>query len=184
MRFFEKLNNPLTVALILVIVVAANGFLFYRYATNLASVSTHSAPAGRATAPADTTTPGNADPDTGTTAARETTAASGSSESTAASDPPERPTLKEALQKCEGTGEECAREFVARVAPEAEYAGGRIDIGDSGQSRNVLYFVDPTMEPCKYEKMEGRAGDADTSYAVLIAEEGSFDGGAGCLPEL
>jgi hypothetical protein len=83
------------------------------------------------------------------------------------------------------------RDFVARVAPSAEYAGGRIEADDSGQSRYVMYFVDPSMAPCVYKKFESAPDDATgTRYVVLVAGEESFDkeqfgrGEAGCLPKL
>lgn len=99
--------------------------------------------------------------------------------------------LWEALRGCEQSQEDCARDFVAEVAPKAEYAGGRIDTDDSGRSRHVLYFVDPARAPCEYRMFESSAdGSGDSSYVVLIAGEGSFAQGqpggseAGCLPEL
>ena len=96
----------------------------------------------------------------------------------------------EVLQGCERSQEACARDFVAGVAPEAEYVGGRIEADDSGQTRNVLYFVDPGLAPCEHRRLESAAdGAAGTHYVVLIAGEGSFDqqqqgDEAGCLPEL
>jgi hypothetical protein len=101
----------------------------------------------------------------------------------------ERP-LWEALQECEQSQEDCARDFVTRIAPAAEYVGGRIDTDDSGRNRHVLYFVDPARSPCEYVKFESPADASNVSYVVLIAGEGSFtrrqqeDIGAGCLPEL
>ena len=98
--------------------------------------------------------------------------------------------LWEELQGCEKSQEECVRDFVARVAPEAQYVGGRTDANDFGRNRHVLYFVDPARAPCEYEKFESPADAPDVSYEVLIAGEGSFapnrqeDSGRGCLPEL
>ena len=96
----------------------------------------------------------------------------------------------EALQECEQSQEDCARDFVARIAPAAEYVGGRIDTEGSRRPRHVLYFVDPARSPCEYLKFESPADASNVSYVVLIAGEGSFtrrqqvDLGAGCLPEL
>ncbi len=102
-----------------------------------------------------------------------------------------RPPPWEALRGCERSQEDCARDFVAGVAPKAEYAGGRIDTGTSGQTRTVLYFVDARKAPCEYKRFESAAGgDGGSHYVVLIAGEGSFgqqpdgDGEANCLPEL
>ena len=98
--------------------------------------------------------------------------------------------LWEALRGCEQSQEDCVRDFVARIAPKAEYVGGRIDTEDSGRTHHVLYFVDPARPPCEYGKFESPADASNVSYEVLIAGEGSFtqrqqeDSGAGCLPEL
>jgi hypothetical protein len=105
--------------------------------------------------------------------------------------PPQRPALQEVLWGCGQAEEECVRDFVAEVAPEAEYAGGRTDLrNDPAPNRSVFYFVDPTRGVCEYEKFEGGGSDADVYYVLLIAGEGSFDerqterGEAVCLPEL
>ena len=68
------------------------------------------------------------------------------------------------------------RQFVAEIAPEAKYAGGRIDTnaGGFGRNRNVLYFVDHTMEPCEYRKLESEASGEINSYAAIVAAEGSL----------
>ena len=98
--------------------------------------------------------------------------------------------LWEALQGCEQSQEECVRDFVARVAPKAEYVGGRIDTDDSRQTRHVLYFVDPAKTRCEYETFESPANASNVSYIVLIAGKGSFaqsqqgESGTGCLPQL
>ena len=78
--------------------------------------------------------------------------------------------------KCKGGPEECLRQFVAEIAPEAKYAGGRIDTnaGGFGRNRNVLYFVDHTMEPCEYRKLESEASGEINSYAAIVAAEGSL----------
>jgi hypothetical protein len=96
----------------------------------------------------------------------------------------------EKLQRCEQSQEDCARNFAAKIAPTAEYVGGRIDTENSGRTHHVLYFVDPASAPCEYEKFESPADDSGASYEVLIAGEGSFaqrqqeGSGRGCLPEL
>jgi hypothetical protein len=98
--------------------------------------------------------------------------------------------LWEELEGCERAQQDCAREFVARVAPQAEYVGGRIDTDDSGETHHVLFFVDPARAPCEYEEFESPADASGVSYDVLIAGEGSFarrqqeGGGRGCLPKL
>ena len=98
--------------------------------------------------------------------------------------------LWEELEGCERAQQDCAREFVARVAPRAEYVGGRIDTDDSGETHHVLFFVDPARAPCEYEEFESPADASGVSYDVLIAGEGSFarrqqEGvGRGCLPKL
>ncbi|MGI8911557.1 MAG: hypothetical protein ACR2JR_13560 [Rubrobacteraceae bacterium] len=57
---------------------------------------------------------------------------------------------------------------------------------EAGRSRNVLYFEDPTTDPCEYTRLEYNAGSTSTYYEIIVAGEGSFDGAAdtGCLPEL
>lgn len=73
------------------------------------------------------------------------------------------------------------------MAPEAEYAGGRIDasVDEAGRNRNVLYFEDPTADICEYTRLEYDAGSSSTYYEIVVAGEGSFDGATGtdCLPE-
>lgn len=100
--------------------------------------------------------------------------------------PPEMPTLQGALRECDGEQEECVREFVGKVAPRAEYAGGRteVDATGSGQNHSVLYFEDPAMEPCEYEQPESGTSGATTSYTVVIAGKGSFAPERDCIPEL
>jgi hypothetical protein len=98
--------------------------------------------------------------------------------------------LWEELQGCERSQEDCARDFVAKIAPTAEYVGGRIDTDDSGLTHHVLYFVDPARAPCEYRKLESPADASNVSYDVLIAGKGSFalrqqeGSGRGCLPKL
>ena len=97
----------------------------------------------------------------------------------------------ESLRACERTQAECANDFVAEVAPRAEYAGGRIEPDSTGRSRTVLYFVDPGRQRCDYKRFEsGIDRGADSYYVVLIAGEGSFsqqqygDGNDGCVPDI
>ncbi len=89
-------------------------------------------------------------------------------------------------KECAGDQDRCVEELVAQVSPQAEYAGGRIDanVSGSGLNREVLYFVDPTMEPCQYERLEYSTNDA-TIHTAIIAGEGSFElgNGARCVPE-
>lgn len=97
----------------------------------------------------------------------------------------------EALQRCERTQAECASDFVAEIAPRAEYAGGRIEPDDSGRTRTVLYFVDPGEQRCEYRRFESAADRGTGSYyVVLIAGAGSFaqqqygDGNEVCVPDV
>lgn len=97
----------------------------------------------------------------------------------------------EALQRCERTQAECASDFVAGIAPRAEYAGGRIEPDDSGRTRTVLYFVDPGKQRCEYRRFESAADrGAGSYYVVLIAGAGSFaqqqygDSSGGCVPDV
>lgn len=130
-------------------------------------------------------------PDSGNPLLRAETAAPEGTGTGFVSAPPQRPALQEVLWGCEQAEEECVRDFVAEVAPEAEYAGGRTDLrNDPAPNRSVLYFVDPTRVVCEYEKFEGGGSDAGVYYVLLIAGFGSFGerqterGGAVCLPEL
>lgn len=174
MRLFERLNRVAVVALVFAAFLIADGFLLHRYS------AIHPSPAA---------TPDSARQDT--TVASSIAAAPEISSTTSTDSgfsPSEAPTLQKALQECEGDEERCVRQFVEKAAPKAEYAGGRIDtdIGDSDQNRNILFFVDPTMKRCEYERLEYSATDATTSYAVIITAEASFDSGGGsdCAPEL
>lgn len=174
MRFLDKLNTPVAFVFVLVVFLAMNGLLLYRYQADLAAHDTSpSAPAEQSAALDEATT-------------AETTDA----ESTAAEpDPPERPTLQQALQECEAEEEgECAFQFASERAPQAQYVDERSLTDDSGRERNVLYFSDPSRDVCEFRRFEGASGEAAPVYVVIIAGEGSFDdqyaeGEAGCLPE-
>ena len=84
--------------------------------------------------------------------------------------------VPESAAECSGGPEGCLRQSVAQIAPQARYAGGRIDtnVGGSGRNRSILYFVDPTMEPCEYRKLQSEASDEVNSYVAIIAAEGSL----------
>lgn len=174
MRLFERLNKAAIVALVFAAFLIADGFLLHRYAT------IH---------PSSASTPASVRQDT--TVASSIAAVPGTSAATSTDSgfsPSEAPTLQEALQECKGDKERCVRQFVEKTAPKAEYAGGRIDAdtGDSDRNRSILFFVDPTMKRCEYERLEYSATDATMSYAVIITAETSFDseGGSDCAPEL
>jgi hypothetical protein len=89
--------------------------------------------------------------------------------------------------RCAGEDRVCIRERVSEVAPEAEYLGGRIDVEAGGPSpnRSVLYFEDPTLDPCEYKTMEQVPYDSSTSYVAIVAGKGSYGGenGRNCVPE-
>ncbi len=90
-----------------------------------------------------------------------------------------------ALNGCEGDREGCVRDFVSRVSPDSRYIGGRMDLasGDSGRNAEVLYFEDPGMETCQYERGRHEAGD-DLDYTVILVGPGSFNDERGdeCIP--
>ncbi|MGH3088374.1 MAG: hypothetical protein ACRDSJ_13770 [Rubrobacteraceae bacterium] len=90
--------------------------------------------------------------------------------------------LGEAIRGCEGEDERCIREFVARVAPESSYIGGRTDLV-SGQNTEVLYFEDPGMEACEFER-EKHEAENGPDYTVILVGPGSFDDERGeeCIP--
>jgi hypothetical protein len=92
--------------------------------------------------------------------------------------------LGDALDGCEGSREGCVRDFVSRVSPDSRYIGGRTDLasGDSGQNSEVLYFEDPGMEACQYER--GRHEGENLEYTVILVGPGSFDDERGdeCIP--
>lgn len=92
--------------------------------------------------------------------------------------------LGEALNGCEGDREGCVRDFVSRVSPDSRYIGGRMDLASGGSGRNaeVLYFEDPGMEACQYERESHEADDLD--YTVILVGPGSFNDERGdeCIP--
>lgn len=99
---------------------------------------------------------------------------------------PRRDPLREVIRDCDGSADGCVKDVVARIAPEAEYVGGRTDAGGSGQNNAVLYFADPDMEPCEYTRFTHAPTDRSALYTVVIAGEDSFgeEGGRdGCVPE-
>lgn len=179
MGFPGGINRWAIVAFVFALVLLVNGLLFHRYVTKVTSAI------------------GTADSSTGEDANAEDTARVKSFRASApektggaggaGKKSPEEPTLQGALEKCSTDHAVCVEEFVMDVTPEAVYAGGRIDtnISGSGNNRSVLYFVDPTLKPCEYEKWKGEARD-DTAYTVMVAGEGSFDEErpSDCVPEV
>lgn len=100
---------------------------------------------------------------------------------------PQTPELKTMVEDCSDKRDQCVRELVETIAPEATYAGGRIDTDteDPGQSRNVLFFEDPDLGYCEYKQLEYQTNKMETYYMVIIAGEGSYneEDGAGCVPQ-
>ena len=93
---------------------------------------------------------------------------------------------KEGDSECKGTDVECLQRLVTETVPRAEYVGGRVDTnaGGNGRNRNILYFINPDMEPCEYKRLKG-AADGATEYVAIIVGSGSFgrsDGQGSCVP--
>jgi cytoskeletal protein RodZ len=173
MRLLDRLNSPLAFAVVLVVFLAANGLLLYRYQANL---ETSGATSSASSEQSETTT--------GLTTL-ETTATEDTQDTEATSDsPPERPSLQRALEECDGEERECVLQFVSETAPEAVYVDEITGTDDSGRERNVVYFSDPDRGVCKIGRFEGQASDASPVYVAIVAGEGSYDDQyAECLPE-
>lgn len=90
-----------------------------------------------------------------------------------------------ALDGCEGDREDCVRDFVSQASPDSRYIGGRMDLASGGSGRNaeILYFEDPGMEACQYERGRYESED-DLDYTVILIGPGSFNDERGeeCIP--
>lgn len=75
--------------------------------------------------------------------------------------------------RCDDARTRCLMGLAFEVAPRAEYVGGRLDADGLGRDHNVLYFVDPDMEPCERMVLRG-AEDEAIMYTVTIAGEASL----------
>ncbi len=93
--------------------------------------------------------------------------------------------LGEALDGCEGDREDCVRDFVSQVSPESNYIGGRTDLATGGEGDNaeVLYFEDPEMDTCQFERGRHET-EGDLDYTVILVGPGSFNDERGeeCIP--
>lgn len=81
--------------------------------------------------------------------------------------------LTETVRDCGGDREECVRDFVARAAPESRYVGGRTDLQAGAQNTEVLYFEDPDLGTCEFERGTYDAENG-SDLMVIVVGEGSF----------
>lgn len=229
LKLFEKLNSPVAVVSILLIILAVNGYLFYqnrnatpeaiapqetlvenareqtRYepsesereeTTEEASVDEEpqepAADEARAERDAARDDPGDEPEDRPSEdSGAEDSGAEDSDETgegSRADEPRDRAPLaglSDALEDCEGDRAGCVRDFVAQVSPESSYIGGRTDLasGDPGSNTEVLYFEDPDMEACQFERGRHEV-EGGLDYTVILVGPGSFDDERGeeCIP--
>lgn len=95
--------------------------------------------------------------------------------------------LSSSVSSCEESpDEQCIRDFVVQVAPESRYVGGRVDLSPQDDETNteVIYFEDPGLESCEFERAEHEA--EGRRYAVILLGEGSFSDERGdqCIPQV
>jgi hypothetical protein len=224
LKLFEKLNSPVAVVSILLIILAVNGYLFYqnRNATPeaIAPQETLVENAREQTRyePSEsereeTTEEASVDEEPQEPAADEARAERDAARDDPGDEPEDRPSedsgaedsdetgegsradeprdraplagLSDALEDCEGDRAGCVRDFVAQVSPESSYIGGRTDLasGDPGSNTEVLYFEDPDMEACQFERGRHEV-EGGLDYTVILVGPGSFDDERGeeCIP--
>jgi hypothetical protein len=181
----SQLSTPKAVVAVLVLLLAVNGFLFYRQTTvpsasaPLSSPDTQAVDTTAASGTADDARKVSSEPEDTASEALATTA-----EISVESRTPISRDLGEAIRRCNGDRKECMQEFVAEVTPEARYIGGRTDlnIGGSGRNKEILYFEDPNLGACEHTRQEYVASDRIAT--VIILGQGSFDEGRSeCVPE-
>lgn len=207
-RFFDKLNTPVVVTVVLVLALAVNGFLLFRQPTSTTAAAPD-ATKNEAVISGDTTTSdsivsGGSEDSEGTTATQDSAVSeipedvedtTPAPDSDVFEEPEETAPAPEILvseemgefiRGCDGDRKECVRGFVARAAPEASYIGGRADLnaGGPGRNREILYFEDPTLGTCEHVRQEYAVNDSLT-YAIIVVGRGSFDieRGSECIPQ-
>jgi hypothetical protein len=93
--------------------------------------------------------------------------------------------LGDALEECEGDRGECVRGFVSEVSPDSRYIGGRTDLasGSEGDNAEILYFEDPEMDACQFERGRHETQNG-LDYTVILVGPGSFNDERGeeCIP--
>lgn len=208
----ERLNTPVAFAVVLALILLANGLLLY---WNRSTEDTGQAADGGREVPLEATSPfektsgsaqeGEDDEPRAKDSSQDSGPGDGASGSDEAEETSDKETvgertpveveesallagLSESVDSCvpeDGTVEECLRSFVREVAPDSSYAGGRIDLAPSGErDTEVLYFQAPELAACEFQRAEHET--EDVLYSVVIVGEGSFgaEGGDRCVPQI
>lgn len=188
-RFLEALSRPSVVAAVLLMLIAVNGFLLFRYLTISSEISSNpEALPGTVTQEItrEVTEERTVEktvlvPDAARPAKEVPEAEASEDRRLEAAD------LADRLRPCAEAEnpERCLRDAVVRVAPGAEYVGGTTKLTASvphGTER-VLYFEYSGLEPCEVVRQDATAGAS--RYTAIVVGEGSFGAEAdpNCIPE-
>ncbi len=178
-KLLEAFTRPLVVAVVLLVLLAVNAFLLYRYldldteddsGIFVPQTVTEERTVERTVFVPSTEVPQEPE----------------ESEPGEAAEDGKAPGLEEGLQACQEaeSHERCLKEAVSKAVPEARYVGGSTELNTASPGRNnrVLYFEDPGLEICEFER-QGLTTNTDY-LTVIVVGEGSFGAEAepDCVP--